>query len=374
MKQLIVFVDDIQQAGSHIKNIETTAINCGVMETMRKFTFNNGTDKTAFMIINQKRNKTEKLHNRIKRGEIRRTNEYKYLGEWYNEKGNHDKSLAEKSNKINYMISKIKQYGDSHKVGHLALQVRLQIYNSTVIPTIYTNIETWSKVTNKEMEQLERMQRNILTTILELPPSTPYIGLLSELGIWPVEQLFEYKRLVLFHNILTSDDSRLIKKIILNQIENIWSGCWMEKTNELCNKYNIQISTIKNIQKDKFKQELKMKINMKQNEYLKREAKEKTKLRFCNNTQKKKYIEELGYLEAKIIMKLRLNMLELKHNYKNQNRRDEKCNLCQYEDDTTEHLFVCKAIKKTAKNIPGIDIIMKDDHGSYTTACVFPEG
>ena len=294
-----------------------------------------------------------------------------YLGEWYNEKGNHDKSLAEKSNKINYMISKIKQYGDSHKVGHLALQVRLQIYNSTVIPTIYTNIETWSKVTNKEMEQLERMQRNILTTILELPPSTPYIGLLFELGIWPVEQLFEYKRLVLFHNILTSDDSRLIKKIILNQIENIWSGCWMEKTNELCNKYNIQISTIKNIQKDKFKQELKMKINMKQNEYLKREAKEKTKLRFCNNTQKKKYIEGLGYLEAKMIMKLRLNMLELKHNYKNQNRRDEKCNLCQYEDDTTEHLFVCKAIKKTAKNIPGTDIIMKDDKESYTQLVSF---
>ena len=99
------------------------------------------------------------------------------------------------------------------------------------------------------MELLERMQRNILTTILELPPSTPYIGLLSELGIWPVEQLFEYKRLVLFHNILTSDDSRLIKKIILDQIENIWSGCWMEKTNELCNKNNTQINIIKNVQK-----------------------------------------------------------------------------------------------------------------------------
>ena len=53
----------------------------------------------------------------------------------------------------------------------------------------------------------------------------------------------------------------------------------MEKSNELCNKYNIQISkvttTIKNIQKDKFKRELKMKINMKQNECLKGKQKKK---------------------------------------------------------------------------------------------------
>ena len=168
------------------------------------------------MIVNPKRNNNniEKLHSVIKRGEICRTHEYRYLGEWYNEKGNHEKSIQEKEKKVDFMIGRTKYYGDPYKVGYLALQVRLEIYKSTIIPTIYTHIETWSKTSKSEMERLEKMQRKIITSICELPPSTPYRGLLSELGIWPIELLAEYKKMMLFNNIITSDDSRSIKQII----------------------------------------------------------------------------------------------------------------------------------------------------------------
>ena len=64
------------------------------METMRKFTFNTKVEKTAFLIINPKRkNKEEKLNNQLKQGEIQRTSEYRYLGEWYTEKGNHKQRM-----------------------------------------------------------------------------------------------------------------------------------------------------------------------------------------------------------------------------------------------------------------------------------------
>ena len=118
---------------------------------------------------------------------------------------------------------------------------------------MFTNIETWSKISKNELEELEKMQRNILISILELPPSTPYFGLLAELGIWPVEQLLEYKRLILLHQILTSKDTRFIKQIILSQIEDTWPGCWTEKTKEICTKYDIIIDDIKETNKDKFK-------------------------------------------------------------------------------------------------------------------------
>ena len=63
----------------------------------------------------------------------------------------------------------MKYYGDPYKVGDLALQVRLVIYISTVIPTLFTNIETWSTITSKEIDQLEKMQKDILTSIMDLP-------------------------------------------------------------------------------------------------------------------------------------------------------------------------------------------------------------
>ena len=85
-------------------------------------------------------------------------------------------------------------------------------------------------------------------------------------------------------------------------------------------------------------------INKKLNEQIKELANEKTKLRFCTNTDKKKYLEQLGYTDARMILKLRLNMTELKCNYKNHNKDNIKCRLCKTHDDTTEHLFTCTKI------------------------------
>ena len=96
-----IYVDDIEQAGSHINIIEGTARNCGTMEDVRKYTFNNEVDKTAFLIINPKKGseKIQELENQVKRGKIKRTHEYKFVGEWYNEKGNHEKSIKAREDK-----------------------------------------------------------------------------------------------------------------------------------------------------------------------------------------------------------------------------------------------------------------------------------
>ena len=60
------------------------------------------------------------------------------------------------------------------------------------------------------------------------------------------------------------------------------------------------------------------------------------------------------------IMKLRLNMFELKCIFKGISKRDT-CGLCKKEKDTTEHLFGCKKIKKKIKKIPNIDSLNKTD-------------
>ena len=135
--EALIYVDDIQHAGSNIRTIEQTASNCAMMETTRKFIFNNKVDKTAFIVINAKKNnEIKELRTKIKRGAIKRTDKYRYLGEWYNEKGNHETSLKDKENKISTMINQTKYYGDPYKVGELAIQVRLQLFESTIIPTI----------------------------------------------------------------------------------------------------------------------------------------------------------------------------------------------------------------------------------------------
>ena len=63
-------------------------------------------------------------------------------------------------------------------------------------------------------------------------------------------------------------------------------------------------------------------------------------------------------------MKLRLNMLELKSNYKG-NNQNETCDLCKIEKDTTEHLFECKEIKR--------QVLHKDEADAYSEISKFLE-
>ena len=78
------------------------------------------------------------------------------------------------------------------------------------------------------------IQKRIVRGMCEMRISTPYIGLLSELGIWPVEQLIQYRQILLLHNIITSKEERLIKEIVEDQILYPWEGCWFEGIEKTC--------------------------------------------------------------------------------------------------------------------------------------------
>ena len=319
------------------------------------------------MIIKPKKGSKniQELETQVKRGKIRRTQKYKYVGNWYNEKYNHETSIKAKANKAQGIISQIKYYGDSYKVGNMVYQVRMQIFESTVVQTIYHNVETWSKITKKEIEQLERMQKDILTEMMELPKSTPYFGLLSELGIWPFEQLLSYKRIMLLHQILRSNDNRFLKEVIIDQIRDTYPGCWMEQTKEICNEYNLSIQLIRCMKKGKLKRILKNKIQQRLTTRIELESREKTKLRFCGDFGKKKYLlmGNLNKNQVKGIIKARLNMLELSCNYKGANR-SEICGLCKGEKDTTEHLFECREVNKNM-TVSKIEIMRQNSEEAY---------
>ena len=363
----LIYVDDIEHGGSHLKSIERAASNCNSMEQLRKYIFNNEVEKTAFMIIKPKKGSKniEELETQVKRGKIKRTREYKYVGNWYNEKYDHETSIKAKAGKVPGIITQMKYYGDSYKVGNMVYQVRMQIFESTVIPTIYHNVETWSKITKKEIEQLKIMQKDIITDMMDLPKSTPYFGLLSELGVWPFEQLLAYKRIMLLHQILTSDDNRFLKEVIIDQIRSTYPGCWTEQTKEICHNLNLSIQLIRCMKKGKLKSILKKRIQQRLERRIEVESKEKTKLRFCGDFKRKKYLlmGNLNKNMVKGIIKARLNMLEVSCNYKGANR-SEICSLCKKEKDTTEHLFECREISKNIA-VPNIEILKQNSEEAY---------
>ena len=56
--------------------------------------------------------------------------------------------------------------------------------------------------------------RQYVAEIYNLPPPTPYWGLLIELGMQPIECIIHSKRLMLYHNIINTKTKILSKDII----------------------------------------------------------------------------------------------------------------------------------------------------------------
>ena len=105
---------------------------------------------------------------------------------------------------------------------------------------MFANVETWSQIKESEYKQLENMQYRILKGMFSLPQCTPYWGIIAESGIWPVRCIIEYKKIRLFQNIIQSEEKRLIKEIVEDQIKHPYGNFWVNGIVDISNKYEIR--------------------------------------------------------------------------------------------------------------------------------------
>ena len=340
------YVDDLQNSSSNTRNLQNCVSNLRLFEDTKGYTFSVDKKKTAVLITGKKKNKEYDVSKlQVKRGCISLATEYKYLGQWYNEKGDHSTMIGKIEEKQGFYIQQIKHYGNEFKIGDYALPTRLKIYNVVVVPTAFHNIETWSRISKTELERLEAIQSRIVRAICGQIKSTPYFGLLAEIGLWPVEQQIHYRKVLLYYNIRTSREGRLVKEIVEDQVKNPWKGCWIEGLNEILMMYDLDKEELLKWSKQKCKEEVKERIQSGLQKRLDSLRGEKTKLRFIKTYGKKEYLES-GFKSSVTLIKARLNMVEVKCNFKGNYGKNLKCVLCKLKDDTTEHLFECSKLSE----------------------------
>ena len=133
------------------------------------------------------------------------------MGNYVNEKGNME-------DQINFMESKYRE--SSGNVTNVLpaksgskVEAKKLVYKAQIIPAIFFNLEGWTNIGKSDWERLDAIQGKILRGILGVPQSTPYWGMLHELDIIPVKLLLTYKRMMVYHNIINSDEERIVRTI-----------------------------------------------------------------------------------------------------------------------------------------------------------------
>ena len=174
-----------------------------------------------------------------------------------------------------------------------------------------------------------------------MPKTTPYWGVVCELGIRPIKLTLLYKKLMLYHNFINSDDERKVRTLVEAQKESGIEQCWYAEVRKETEEIGIDLDKeeVKGKMKSKWKKEVKKKIKEAEEKLFTEKRMEMKKLRFFATKGCDTYLKEIYNEDARQAMKIRMNMVEwIEGNV----GKEAPCPLCYRGMDTTEHVFACK--------------------------------
>ena len=133
------------------------------------------------------------------------------------------------------------EIGGNTQVGKEEVRVKLKLFETCLMPALLYGMEAWKKLSKAEIQNIEKIQGKALKRIFSLPITTPYIGLVIETGVSPVEQTINYSSLMLYHNIINSSKDRLVKQIIQEQRAQNHSNTFYDKVRTIAEELNLKL-------------------------------------------------------------------------------------------------------------------------------------
>ena len=126
------------------------------------------------MKFTKEKKKEESTKITVKKGQIKRVSESKYLGEYFNDRGDNKTIIQKKMNKVAHAIAVAKACGSESKVGKEAMKVRLQILETMIMPSVTYGMETWTNLSKKDKEETGKIHKELITSLFESAKSIPY--------------------------------------------------------------------------------------------------------------------------------------------------------------------------------------------------------
>ena len=281
---------------------------------------------------------------------INETKQEKYLGDLICDNGKNAKNIAQRTGKGSGIVNQIMSILSDICFGKYQFQIALLLRNSLFLSSLMTNSEAWYNVLNKDLEELEAVDEDLLRKILETPLSTPKEMLYLELGCCPIRYIIKQRRIMFLQYILKQEESSLIYKVLEAQYEkpsrNDWISVVLADMEEI--ELDLPLGVVAEMSVEAFGKKVKEAVQSKAVEYLNSIKAKHSKVR----TTKHEKLELQDYLkgshvysitESKFIFSLRTRMLEIKGNYENKHE-NKRCIACNNNDETQEHLLSCSKL------------------------------
>ena len=304
-------------------------------EIANRYRIEFGKEKSKVVKINW--NKPTKL--KLGDMEIEETEQYKYLGEIINTKGNLLDHISMIERKVESAYQTILYIAKDENFKKIKMATIWKLIESCIVPIITYGAE--ARIASKEEEdKLQTILNKILKRTIKVPISTPNDALTIETGIPDIKTLTDIAHINNYNRIQQMDDDSNTKEIVIN------SKRWNKEIERIKESYQINntqeaISKGKNRKKEQQKNMMYEKLK----ENIENRNKGKTKMEWLMTGKSKwkpgtraNYLNELTRKQCKIIFETRTRMIKVKGNYKNK-EENTKCGLCNTKEETQEHIL-----------------------------------
>ena len=163
---------------------------------------------------------------------------------------------------------------------------------------------------------------------MELPRSVPTDALFLEMSIWPIRFEIEFRQLTYLKRIINRDQNDPVYQLYQRMLKYSSEKNWANNILDLRRKYSLPLKdeNINNMSKQVWKSIVKRQIQYYVFNCL---------LESCQSNTK------LDPPIARVLMKARLRMFEVKVNFKKKYNYKLNCPFCTDETETFDHIFQC---------------------------------
>ena len=186
----------------------------------------------------------------------------KYLGDVICSSGLNTLNIKSRKNIGFSTISQIKSILSEVKFGKYEIQSGLIMRDAILIRKLLLNSEVWHSVTQKQIEELEIIDRILLRQILGAHSKTSTEWIYADCGRLNIKSLIQIRRLMYLWHILSRNENELIRRTYQTQSMSSVQGDWIRLVNDDKAELGIRLTDyeIQRFSKNSFKRFVKGKV------------------------------------------------------------------------------------------------------------------
>ena len=335
------FVDDIADPNrnKYDAQISNKVITC--IQELKKLKFSS--EKCKIMKINSSSNTDTSF---IEDRALDIENSTSYPGDVFNDKGDNTALCKDRADKAVGTIIELFSICKEVNFGTFKISNLLTLYQSVFIPRLIYNCEAWFNLKAKDYQVLQKLQLNFLRRVMDVPRTTPNAALFLELGVWPVQYIIEQRQLLHLKRILDRDNRDPVWLAYKEMLKYEFEPNWANNILGLWEKYNLPLKDL-NIQKlsePQWKTIVKSQVRKFVFHTLCNECSQLKKASYMRYTKLEQptYLTELDPKYAQMIFKAKLEMFDIKVNFKGLYSSNLQCPFCYVVNEEFSHMFNCE--------------------------------